>query len=280
MSDSFTPGRSITEPGSLPTDYENFSKNDLAIINAKYDRKKFIAALESGTLACLPGADGLADTQAACNVVNRTVYRGTGQLLLKDFQKQNGFPTAEYCTASQIEKASSHVGEKIYIKKGSKGITLNFQVDGEPKNVRLFNIAQIHSPELIREYADYLAKNRENYLKEKYGEHYHPKSNTAARKEISCSSSNPDAYLGEYLAALSVNGTFRVSSTQAEEFKQKTKDFIFEPNAAGHINPFNLNRLGGHASAYCKQILPEITKGPRQEQQRQSPKMHSPSFER
>jgi hypothetical protein len=280
MSDSFNASFSANEQKVNPADYENTVKNDLAIISAKYDRKKFITALEGGTLSCLPGADGFADTQAACNVVNKTIYQGSGQLLLKDFQKQNGFPTAEYCTVNQIEKASNHAGKKIYIKQGVKGITLNFQINGEQKSVRLFNIAQINNPELIRGYADYLALTRENYLKEKYGENYRPKANTVNGPVVSCSSSNPETYLGQYLAALSVGRKFQVSPGQAEEFKQKTRDFIFERNAAGHINPFNLNRLGSRASYHCKEILPEIRKTPRREQHRQSPQKSLPAMER
>ncbi|MDR3342360.1 MAG: hypothetical protein LBT14_06150 [Treponema sp.] len=43
---------------------------------------------------------------------------------------------------------------------------------------------------------------------------------------------------------MSLERPFRASPQHAAEFAQKTKDFIFERNEAGHINPFNLNRLG------------------------------------
>jgi hypothetical protein len=248
-----------------PANYENITQNDLAIINAKYDRKKFIAALDAGTLACLPDAGGFADTQAACNVVNRTTYRGSGQLLLKNFQKQNGFPTAEFCTGDQIEKASGFAGKRIYIKHGVHGITLNFSIEGEQKSVRLFNIAQVHNPDLIRAYAEHRAQERETYLQEKYKENYRPKINEANKPAVSCTSSDPDMYLGQYLAAVTDGRPFKVSPELAEEFKQKTKDFIFEKNPAGHINPFNLNRLGSKASSLCRQILPEIRETPKPE---------------
>jgi hypothetical protein len=288
MSDTMNALSSMRASEAQPVNYENISKNDLAIINAKYDRKKFIAALDAGTLSCLPGANGLADTQAACNVINGTVYRGSGQLLLKDFQKQNGFPTAEFCTGDQIEKASGFAGKKIYIKKGSKGISLNFSIEGEQKSVRLFNIAQVHDPELIRAYADHRAQERETYLQEKYGENYHPKTNGGGKPAVSCTSSDPDVYLGQYLAALTDGRKFQVRPELAEEFKQKTKDFIFEKNPAGHINPFNLNRLGGKASSLCRQILPEIRETPKpeiegkpkREQRRPLSKKTDPSMER
>jgi len=242
----------------LPGNYRNITPQDTAIIQAKTERKAIIAALDSGTLACLPGKDGFADTQAATNVVNNTLYHGSSQLILKEFQHRNGFPTAEYCTQEQIEKASNHAGKKIYIKNGSHGVTLNFLIEGEQKSVRLFNLAQIQNPEGIKSYAVFLAENRENYLKERYGNNYHPSTVTGTGTTITCSSTKPDVYLGEYLAAISTNGKFRASPEQAAEFSAKTKEFIFTRNEAGHINPFNLSRLGGQASKYCKEILPQI----------------------
>jgi hypothetical protein len=270
VSDSFTPSGYPGGQNILPADFSGVTQNDLAIISAKHDRKQFIAALDAGTLSCLPGKNGLADTQPARNAVNGTTYRGSSQLLLKIFQKQNGFPTAEYCTFDQVEKAANFTGQRTHLKKGSKGITLNFQINGEPKSVRLFNIAQVNNPEAIRAYAEHLSQNREAYLKEKYGEQYKPAGKPAKGPAITCSSSDPDAYLGQYLTAVSLERPFRVSPQQAAEFTQKTKDFIFERNTEGHINPFNLNRLGSKASSYCKQMIPEVVKQQR-EANRQKP---------
>jgi hypothetical protein len=272
MSDSFTPPSSPWEQSPVPADFSGVSQNDLAIISAKHDRKQFIAALDSGALACLPGKNGYADTQPARNAVNRTTYRGSSQLLLKIFQKQNGFPTAEYCTFDQVEKAANYTGERTHLIKGSKGITLNFQINGEQKSVRLFNIAQVNNPEMIRAYADHLSQNRETYLREKYGDQYRPGKEPAKGPAITCSSSDPDVYLGQYLTAVSLERPFKVSRQQAAEFTQKTKDFIFERNEAGHINPFNLNRLGSKASSYCKEMIPEIVK-----QQRNASRQKPPS---
>jgi hypothetical protein len=260
MSDSFMPSGSPREQNSIPADFSGVSQNDLTIISAKHDRKQFIAALDSGVLSCLPGKNGLADTQPARNAVNRTTYRGSSQLLLKIFQKKNGFPTAEYCTFDQVEKAANYTGQRTHLIKGSKGITLNFQINGEQKSVRLFNIAQVNNPETIRAYAEHLSQNREEYLKQKYGGQYRPGEKPAKGPAITCSSSDPDVYLGQYLAAVSLERPFRASPQQAAEFARKTKDFIFERNEAGHINPFNLNRLGSKASSYCKEMIPEVMK--------------------
>jgi hypothetical protein len=264
----------------IPVDFREMDKNDFSIINAKKDRKLFINALENGTLACLPGESGFADTHGACNVVNRTLYRGSSQFLLKDFQIRNGFPTAEYLTYDQIEKAAAFSGDRISVAKGQHGFTLNFLVDGEQKSVRLFNIAQTTKPELIRSYADHLAVNREQYLKQQYGENYRPKMNTPG-PSIACSSPDPSTYMGEYLAALSMGRQFQATPQQADEFKQKTKDFIFERNQEGHINPFNLNRLGNLASKCCRQIIPEIAQAATPEIKSRPPKkVAEPSMER
>ena len=51
MSDIMTFPSSQRASEAQSVNYENMTQNDLAIINAKYDRKKFIAALDAGTLA-------------------------------------------------------------------------------------------------------------------------------------------------------------------------------------------------------------------------------------
>lgn len=275
MSDTMTSSSSVPVPEARPAGYENTSPGDQAIISAKYDRKQFIAALDAGTLACLPDKKGFADTQAACNVINRTIYQGSGQLLLKDFQKRNGFPTAEFCTIDQIEKASAFAGKRIYIKKESKGITLSFLAEGEQKNVRLFNLAQLHDPELIHSYAEHRAREQE-----KYGEPSRPPAGAATKQAVSCTSSEPDVYLGQYLAALTEGRPFKVSAGLAEEFKQKAKDFIFERTPEGHINPFNLSRLGGRATGICKEILSGNREAPQEERQRPARKQPAPAMER
>jgi hypothetical protein len=278
MSDTMTASPAENGIESQTAQYENTTKNDLAIISAKYDRKNIIAALDNGTLCCLPDAKGFADTQAACNAINRNAYQGSWQLLLKDFQNRNGFPTAEFCTVDQIEKASGFAGKKIYIKQGAKGITLNCLIEGEPRSIRYFNIAQLHHPELVRAYADHCAQEREARLKEHYGENYHPQADTSKKPAVSCTSSEPDVYLGQYLAAVSEGRKFKASPELAEEFKQKTKDFIFARNFDGHINPFNLNRLGSRAKDQCKQFLSENRDTPKKERTRPSPRQADPDI--
>jgi hypothetical protein len=282
MADSFSPSGQTNDQTSQPADFANISKNELAIINAKSDRKKFINALDAGTLACLPDQDGFADTKPAVNVVNNTIYRGSGQLLLKVFQRQNEFPTAEYCTFDQLEKANDFFGQKkAFLIKGSRGISLNFLIDGEQKSIRLFNIAQIRNPEVVRSYADHMAQAKENYLQQKYGDQYHPKANTVSGPAIICTSSEPSEYMGQYLAALSLGRQFRATAEQSVEFSAKAKDFIFEKNEAGHINPFNLNRLGSRASHYCKEVIPNlVNQEPREQQTRAAHKTAEPSMGR
>ena len=81
-------------------------QNDPSVTNAKVNRKNFMNALENGSLACLPQADGKADVSDVKNVVNGTKYRGMTTLLLKNFSKLNGYPTNEYMTVQQLDKVN------------------------------------------------------------------------------------------------------------------------------------------------------------------------------
>ncbi|MDR2445611.1 MAG: ArdC family protein, partial [Spirochaetaceae bacterium] len=148
------PSGSPREQNPIPADFFGVSQNDLAIISAKHDRKQFIAALDSGARSCLTGRNGLADTQPARNAVNRTAYRGSSQLLLKIFQKQNGFPTAEYCTFDQVEKAARGCAQ---LKNKSAGAVklLLADADGEPGRIverQVFShiVFKLHGTQLLR----------------------------------------------------------------------------------------------------------------------------------
>jgi hypothetical protein len=67
-----------------------------AFLTAVHQRNVIAEALKNGSLSCLPGKDGYADTSPAVNIANGTRYHGANLLCLKENQKQNGFPTAEY----------------------------------------------------------------------------------------------------------------------------------------------------------------------------------------
>jgi hypothetical protein len=236
---------------------------EAAFLNALHQRKVVAEALKDGSLACLPGQDGYADTEAAVNLATGTRYHGTNQLYLRDFQKKNGFPTPEYVTAAAAEKSG------IPIRKGQHGVWIGFKDQNketgqwEQKNVRLFNIAQAVSPEKMKEAALGMAREKqqekEEYLRQMYGDSYKPRE-PGERKpgpEIACNSTDPEKYLGQYLAAVSMGGKFKVSQEQAAEFSQKMEGSLFQRMENGHTNPFKLSQICNAASEHCKNVIRE-----------------------
>jgi hypothetical protein len=236
-------------------DFTSKTPEEIAMINAKSERKRIVAALETGALCCLPGENGYADTTPAKNLINRSLYHGVYQLLLKDHQKQNGFPTAEFGTFAQFEKASRFAGKDGIIKKGERGTTITLNVNGELKSIRLFNIAQAVHPEAIRAYADHVYQEKQEYLKQAKGADYREPKPRTEGAPIACSSVKPEEYLGQYFAALSLDRGFKATPRQAAQFAENMKNTVFEKSQTGHINPYNLNMVCNRASAYCKSPL-------------------------
>lgn len=230
-------------------------------------------ALKEGTLSCLPGADGYADTSPAMNIMTGNRYHGATLLQLKDHQKANGFPTGEYVSQDVI-KASG-----IPIRAGQRGIDITFnkkdKESGEWENitVRVFNAAQTARPQALKEWAaKQSAENREEYNREQFGDSYKPPERSAGEKlsapEITCTSTEPEKYLGQYLAAVSMGGKFKATPEQAAEFKQNLGDAIWEKSVAvkkgeaGTIemktNPFKLSEICNAAGERCKEVIKEV----------------------
>jgi hypothetical protein len=270
--DEITNGAGAAEPAKEQTPEE------AAFLNVLHQRKVVAEALKDGSLACLPGPDGYADTEPAVNLANGTRYHGTNQLYLKDFQKKNGFPTAEYVTAAAVEKSG------LPIRKGQRGVWISFKDQNketgqrESKNVRLFNIAQAVSPAKLKEAALGQAaekrREKEEYLRQMYGDSWKPRE-PGERKpgpEIVCSSTDPEKYLGQYLAAVSTGGTFKASPEQAAEFAQKMEGSLFQRMENGHTNPFKLSQICNAASEHCKSVIREARAPERKSEQKQEQK--------
>jgi hypothetical protein len=253
---------------------EPMSPEERAFLNAIHQRKQIAESLKNGSHPCLPGADGCADTTPAVNLTTGTRYHGANLLYLKDFQKRNGFPTAEYATADAIKQSG------VYIKKGEKGVDINISTlvdentgQWENKTVRLFNAAQTTRPWELKKYAENLQaqkeQERQEFLKSQYGDAYKPreKKEKEPGPEISCSSTEPERYLSQYLAAVSLGGTFKASPQQAGEFVGKMQERLYERNTEQHIDPFKLSKICNEAGVQCKEIIREIKQPqPKQEQ--------------
>jgi hypothetical protein len=266
----------LAEPGA------KLSREELAFRNTVHQRKQIAESLKNGSLPCLPGKDGYADTSPAVNITTGTRYHGASLLYLKDHQKRNGFPTAEYATPEAIQKAG------VPIRGGEQSVSINFSEknkgtgEWENKTVKLFNIAQTAKPWAVRKYAENLTaekeQKRQNFLKNQFGESYKPREKVERESgpEIACTSTEPERYLGQYLAAVSLGGKFKVTEQQASEFAQKMEGKLYERNVDDHLDPFKLSKICNAAGVQCKEIIKEIKQPqPKQEQTQKIEQKHS-----
>jgi hypothetical protein len=273
---------------------KNLSPRELAFQNTVYQRNMIGAALKNGTLCCLPGKDGYADTAPAMNLANHNFYHGDTLLYLKDHQKKNGFPTGEYMTQAQIEKAREDV-PGLSLLKGQKGVSIHVSEkndetgEWDEKHIRLFNVAQLNSPAKFKEWVD---DKRLEYFQSQHGAKIQPPEpgQKAKGPEIACSSSDPVKYLGQYFAAVSKGVPFKADQETAKEFAKNMGDSLFaqgikkngEPMVSPKTgepvtDPFKLSRICREASQYCKEFMSELNRqqSPEQKQeQQQSRKGH------
>jgi len=269
-----------------PAEEKNLSPRELAFQNTVYQRNMIGAALKNGTLCCLPGKDGYADTSPAMNFVNHKVYKGDTLLYLKDHQKKNGFPTGEYLTQAQIEKAREEV-PNLFIGKGQKGVSIHISEkndetgEWDEKHIRLFNVAQLNRPvKFESKFEKWIENNRSPKVGQK-----------ADGPEIVCSSSDPVIYLGQYFAAVSKGVPFKADQETAKEFSKNMGDSLYRnyisPETGKPVisiktekpvtDPFSLSKICREASKYCKEFMTEFSRqqNPEQKQeQQQSRKGH------
>ena len=242
--------------------------------NALKQRDTILDSIENGTSACLPREDGYADTKPAVNLINQTKYHSSTLLYLKEHQRANGYPTAEYLTADQVNEARKE-NKAIGIMKGEKGVVINLSTynkdtgEYDKSNVRLFNVAQTTKPGLLREYAgrvqEIKANETEKYLHSQHGDFYKPPEKKAPPQEISCTSTKPSTYLAQYLAAVSLGSKFRVSEEQAKEFSKNFENQIMEKGDNGYPNPFKLGMVCNQASKECKTIMTQLNQEQKKE---------------
>jgi len=232
--------------------------NDLAFLNAARQQKAVAAGFKSGTMPCLPDASGYADTSPAVNIVDGKQYGGAALLLLKKHQEDNRFPTAEYISDGQIERARLS-RPSISIKQGEEGISIFFDAkdegsggDWESRYVRLFNVAQTSSPWEVKAWANEQRQEKIEFLQKA------PEARQKQGPDIVCSSSDPAKYLGQYFAAVAMGRPFKASPEQAAQFAQKMEASLMQTIEKGHINPFQLSKISNEASLYCKDYMAEL----------------------
>jgi hypothetical protein len=271
-----------------PAEEKNLSPRELAFQNTVYQRNMVGAALKNGTLCCLPGEDGYADTAPAMNLANHNVYHGDTLLYLKDHQKRGGFPTGEYLTQSQIEKAREDV-PGLSILKGQKGVSIHISEkndetgEWDEKHIRLFNVAQLggNGPAKFKQWVE---DKRLEYFQSQHGTKIQPPEpgQKAKGPEIVCSSSDPVKYLGQYFAAVSKGVPFKADQETAKEFAKNMGDSLFaqgikkdgEPMVSPKTgepvtDPFKLSRICREASKYCKEFMSELSRQQNPEQKQE-----------
>ena len=235
-----------------------------AFKNALSQRKAVLNAIKDGTLACLPGANGFADTEPAVNLVSNDFYHGANMLYLKDHQKQNNFPTAEYVTEYQVEKAG------LSINKEEKGRFIHWEQkddqtgEWEKKSVLLFNVAQVSDPQAMKAFVEQQKQERfEKYVEKQRLDRGDPNYTPEQKQKtpgpiVECTSTDPEKYLGQYLAAVSMGGKFKVSPEQSAEFSKNMENSLLEQMGNGYPDPFKLSRISNAANQYCKDVKMEI----------------------
>ncbi|MDR2596734.1 MAG: hypothetical protein LBC76_05365 [Treponema sp.] len=285
--------RDINNKENIMSDAEEqreLSPKEQAFLNVVHQRKVVADAAKTGTLSCLPGKDGYADTTPSYNILNPDkFYHGSTLLYLKEHQKQNGFPTGEYITYQRIEEARKN-NPDLFIRKDQKGVSLHISEkndvtgDYEEKHIRLFNVAQLNKPWEIKKWAEHKLDEdrqaRDEYLKSQFGMDYKPPEPKPKEPgpEIVCSSTEPEKYLGQYLAAVSMGGKFKASPEQAAEFSEKMLKTLYAPmeprinektgetipppenRSSGEIatNPFSLEKLSINANKECKEFMRDL----------------------
>ncbi len=209
--------------------------------NALHQKKVIMGAMEKGTLSCLPNADGIADTEPAFNISTGRYYEGDTLLYVKAHQKEHGFPIGEYITEHQIKEIGKNV-PGLSVKQGEwgKGAYLNFNVPNketgnwEQVKATIFNVAQTTKPEELKNYVEqHKQAEHEKWIAQKkieYGQDWEPqaKKQETPKDNIVCTSTEPEKYLGQYLAAVSMGVKFAATMEQAKEFSEKLKETVDE----------------------------------------------------
>jgi hypothetical protein len=198
-------------------------------------------------------------------------------LALKDHQKQNKFPTAEYVPKSQIEKAKAE-NPAIDVKLGQKSVLIYFSElnqktnEYENQSAELFNVAQVTKPQLLKDWiiSKYMEKIATQYSESvPVAEQRQERKYTGTGPTVTCNSSEPKEYIGQYLAAVSMDGKFKVSPELAKEFVEKTQTAMAVEMKNGKPNPFNFSKICNEANDHCKIVIPDVMKEVAKEQKQE-----------
>ena len=88
-----------------------------------------------------------------------------------------------------------------------------------------------------------------------YGVHTGERSARSDIAEITCTSTTPAGYIGQYLAAVSSGAVFKATKEQASAFVENLEHTLYERNEKGYTNPFKLIKISNEANQICKDTL-------------------------
>jgi hypothetical protein len=269
------------------------SKQQSSFFLALEHRRLFYDTLKKGNFPLLPNAQGTVDATPAVNLVNNTVYHGPNVLILKAHQAAHGFPSAEYVSETQLEEASRRAGLHGTTVPKPHAATLSVldpehpREDGKPavKFIRLYNVAEAAHPEAVRELAraksqeradrwmDWQAKKRDEAQArgtEWEVRPYQEGRRAAPGPAFKITKSDPEKYLGQVFAAMSLNSPCKSDTITAAKFTNQVVDYLYAKSIGKdgkeHDNPYLLYQLGHQASKECKEIIPKVFRKPEQQQ--------------
>jgi hypothetical protein len=181
---------------------------------------------ESGKISIFPQAIRSAETGR--------VFRGTNQLLAQLLLKEMGTKDTEIITYEQAKKHDAG------IKKGSQGINLTtYDVSTRTQSVyRYYPVSAMYK--------------QENLTKR-------PPQQSMQGLIIPCKESDPETYLGKYLAASSLGAQFETNTHSMSIFKANLISDL--ESAIKEKNYTRIHEIGNKASEICRQTMSEIGVG-------------------
>ena len=252
----------------METNHESNAQMKTMTSRLAHIRKLLTQRAEAGSLCCLPDANGNIDTTAVKNPVTGYTLTGLNQILAKQFVKDNNAPTPECITFEQVQAAGTRLLAGV---KGFSTITLD--KNNELSSTRYFSPAQTVNPEKIAELVALNQEKRAQYKEARleraaqlqtergagcadfYGVHTGDRSARPDIAEITCTSTTPAGYIGQYLAAVSSGAVFKATKEQASAFVENLEHTLYERNEKGYTNPFKLIKISNEANQICKETL-------------------------
>lgn len=169
----------------------------------EHNAKIIKESIENGTAPFLPDQNGNINAKPIINGNTGYCLNAKDLIPMQIIKNDNSNIAVTY-------KTTQNLGTRI--KEGEKGFFYNFQREDKTVGTsQFFFPEQTKDPELI---------------KEKIAQKVSKTGVKKIDKTLEITSSNPEEYLGTYIAACKYEANLKVNSQMAEEFKQKFTDIL------------------------------------------------------